>query len=357
LRDTLELQSEISGAIVQEIQGRLKVEAPANRFAAHPLNSEAQLAYWKAEYFLNNVLPTSESIHETIESAERVVRIDPAYAPAHALLSRAYILLSDSGQVPPKDVMPRAKAAAAQAVALDDNLPVSHSTLAYIHLLFDWDWTGAEREARRAIALNPSDPEGHHWLANSLAATGRTDEAVAEMKRARELDPLSVARNWNVGRMLCFDRRYDEAITDLLATRELIPNNAAADIWLFKSYWKLRDARKAFAADLRMREYRDHLDPKAIAVLRAAFAANGLTGYLIKLRELLLVKFSANPIGWYRLAEINAYLGDKEQALGWLEKAQAEHPNWIPWIKVDPAMDPLRSEPRFAVLLRNMRLI
>jgi tetratricopeptide (TPR) repeat protein len=162
--------------------------------------------------------------------------------------------------------------------------------------------------------------------------------------------------NWNVGRMLCFDRKYDEAIAELRRTRELLPGNSAVDIWLFKSYWKKGMASEAFAVDSRMHVYRDGLTRESQDALTAAFSKRGLPGYWTKLKELLLPKFRTNPIGWYRLAEIDAYLGDKEDAFDWLQKAQEERPNWIPWLKVDPAMDPLRSDPRFGALLRRMGL-
>ena len=361
LRDALALQNEIAGAIAGEIQGKLTPRQQSRLANGRPVSPEAQLAYWKARYLLSTGLDPQyggppEAARKSIESAEQAVRIEPGYAPAYAALARSYVLLSDIGEAFPRDVMPRARAAAQRAIALDEELAYAHVALGSILLVYDRDWAGAEREIGRALSVNPSDAEAHQWLANYLAAVGRVDEAVVETKRARELDPLSPYLHWNVGRMLCLARKYDEALGDLRQTGETHRNSSAVDIWVFKSYWMKGQIDEAIAADLRIRGYREHLDVESLDALRAAYSKNGSTGYWIKLKELVLPKFRTSPIGWYRLAEINTYLGDKEEAFRWLEKAYDERPNWIPWMKVDPTLDPLRSDPRFTALLQRMGL-
>jgi tetratricopeptide (TPR) repeat protein len=293
---------------------------------------------------------------KVVEYSERAVRLDPSYAPAQAMLSRSYALLADVGFAFPREVMPGARMAAERAIALDEELAYAHFALGSILLIFDRDWAGAEREGRRAISLNPSDAQGHLLLANYLAAVGRADEAVIETKRARELDPFSFLINWNVGRMLCLARRYDEALAELEQAGDMQRNSSPVDIWIFKSYWMKGQVDEAIAADVRLRSYRDGISAQSLNALRAAYSKNGSRGYWSKLRELLLPRFSTNPIGWYRLAEINTYLGDKEEAFRWLQKAYDERPNWIPFIKVDPSLDPLRSDPRFRALLHRMEL-
>ena len=133
-------------------------------------------------------------------------------------------------------------------------------------------------------------------------------------------------------------------------------NSSAIDIWIFKSYWMKGRTDEAIAADLRIRGYHEGLNAESVDALRAPYSRNGSPGYWTKVRELVLPKFRTNPIGWYRLAEINTYLGDKEEAFRWLEKAYEERPNWIPFMKVDPTLDPLRPDPRFSALLRRMGL-
>jgi TolB-like protein/DNA-binding winged helix-turn-helix (wHTH) protein len=355
-RDALALQNELAGAITGEIQGKL-----ATRQQAHPGNSrlvdpDAQLAYWKARSLLDNSRGEPELHRKAVEYSEQAVRIDPGYAPAHAALAMSYVGLSNIGMVFPKEVMPRARAAAQRAIALDEELPYAHGALGYILLVYDRDWVGAEREAKRAILLNPSDAEAHRLLSNYLAAVGRVDEAVVEMKRARELDPLSYLVNWNVGRMLCLARKYDEALTELQRTGDAHSNSPGVDIWIFKSRWMKAQADAAIAVDLRIRGYRDGFSAESLDALRASYRHKGSQGYWAKVRDLVLPKFRTNPIGWYRLAEINTYLGDREEAFRWLEKAFDERPNWIPFLKVDPTLDPLRSDPRFSELLRRMGL-
>jgi len=176
------------------------------------------------------------------------------------------------------------------------------------------------------------------------------------MKRARELDPLSFQLNWSVARMLCLARKYDEALAELRRTGDLHANSPGIDIWMFKSCWMKSLVDGAIAVDLRIRGYRDGFSAESINVLRAAYRQKGSQGYWAKLRDLVLPKFAAYPLGWYRLAEINTYLGDKEEAFRWLEKAVDGRPEWIPFLKVEPTLDPLRSDPRFSALLRRMGL-
>jgi TolB-like protein len=355
LGDALALQNEIAGAIAGEIEGKLRPRMHSGLANSRPVNPEAQAAYWKAKYLQDHRFRVGleKDYQKIIDYSEQAVRMDPGYAPAHATLSRAYATISDIGEAFPRDIMPRAKAEAQQAVALDEELVDGHVALGYVLLIYDRDWAGTEREARRATSLNPSDAQGHELLASYLAAVGRVDEAVVEIKRARELDPFSFSVNWDAGRMLCFARRYDEALAELRQAGDMERNSPAVDIWTFKSYWAKGQADEAVAVDMRLRGYRDRLN---VDILREAYSTKGLRGYWTKVRELVLPKFRTTPIGWYRLAEINTYLGDKEEAFRWLEKAYEERPNWIPWIKVDPSLDGLRSDPRFTALLRRMGL-
>ena len=355
LRDTLMLQNEIGRAIAMEIRGNLVPREKARFPVSRPLNPEAQLAYWKAQYLLKNTRGL-EDIHKIVEYSEQAVRMDSGYAPYYASLSRGYALLADSGEKAPKEVMPRARAAAEHAIALDDGLASAHTALCSVLLIYDRDWGGAERETRRAIELNHSDANAHFWLANYLAAVGHVDEAVAEARFARELDPLSFAMNWHVGRMLCLARKYDDALAELKQAEDMQPNTSPVGIWMSKSYWMKKQYREAIAKDLAVRRRRDGLDAGSVNALERAYEMNGAAGYWTKLRALLLSAYSTNAIGWYRLAEIDTYLGNRTGALAWLEKAADERPNWIPFIKVDPTLDTLRSDHRFTALLRRMAL-
>ena len=184
--------------------GELTPAQQARMGRSRPVNPEAQLAYWKARYFLN-ALRDPEATRKGIEYSEQAVRLEPAYAAAHAALAMAYAMLSGGSTIPP-DAVNRARSAARMAIDLDDKLSDAHVGLGSVLLLYDWDWAGAEREFKHAIDLNPSNAEAHQWLSSYWAAVGRLDEAVAAGRRARELDPLSFRTNWSLGRILCFAR-------------------------------------------------------------------------------------------------------------------------------------------------------
>jgi len=354
-RDALTLENEIAADIAREIQGKLTAQQQSRLGRTRPVNPEAQLAYWKARYLLDHSIGELEVYRKAIQYSEQAARIDPNYAPAHAALARATAGLINTG-VFPREIMPAAEASARRAIALDEEFAYAHVALGYVLLVYHHDWAGAEREGKWAVALNASDAQAHWLVSNYLAAVGRVDEAVAEMKRARELDPLSFQLNWSVARMLCLARKYDEALAELRRTGDLHANSPGIDIWMFKSYWMKGLVDDAIAVDLRIRGYRDGFSAESINVLRAAYRQKGSQGYWAKLRDLVLPKFAAYPLGWYRLAEINTYLGDKEEAFRWLEKAVDGRPEWIPFLKVEPTLDPLRSDPRFSALLRRMGL-
>ena len=236
IRDTLALQNEVAATIAGEVRAKLRPEQRMRLARSRPVSPEAQLAYWKARSLLDHARGDPEVHRKTIEYSQQAVGFDPSFAPAHAALARSYAGMSDIGGAFPREVMPRARAAAQRAVALDEELAYAHVALGYVLLTYDRDWAGAEREGRRAISLNPSDAEAHWLLSNYLAAVGRVDEAVVEMKRARDLDPLSFHLNWNVGRMLCLARKYNEALAELRRTGDM-QQSPGVGIWVFKSYW------------------------------------------------------------------------------------------------------------------------
>ncbi|MGH9627067.1 MAG: hypothetical protein ACRD7E_01700, partial [Bryobacteraceae bacterium] len=318
LQDVLVLQNEIAEAIAAAIQGKLSPSQQWRPGHSRRVNPEVQLAYWKALYYLN-ARRDPQAGKKGIAYAEQAVQIDPGYAPAHAVLARSYANQSYMGGSP--SLMARAKAAAQRAIALDDQLAEAHAALALILLGYDWDWAGAEREARLAVSMNPSDAEAHNVLALCLQAVGRVDEALIEVKRARELDPFSFRIHRNVGRALYLARKYDEALVELRQTREMQTDASAVDVWIVKSCLKQNQGDEAVAADLRVRANRSGLGPEMTDVLRAGYSNMGVRGYWTKLRELVLPAYrSSENYGPYLLAEINAYLGDREEAFLWLEK-------------------------------------
>jgi len=355
VRDALALQNDIAGAIAIEVRGKLTPLQRSRPASNRPVDPAAQLAYWKARYFLHGRRDVANA-RKSIEYADQAVRDDPTYSPAHAALAVSYLMMSNMGGAFPRDVIPEAKAAAQRAIALDERLADGHVALASILLAYEWDWSGAQREVRRALGLNPSHADAHQALANCLAAVGRVDEAVTEIKRARDLDPFSFYINRNVGRILYFARKYDEAIAELRQATDMQPNSSVVDVWIAKSYLKQGRADEAVAADLQVHATRDGLDHTALETLRAVYSREGLRGYWTKLLELSLPLHRTSVFGPWHIAETYAYLEDKDQAFRWLDKAYEVKSGTMPWIKVDPSLDPLRSDPRFGALLRRMGL-
>ncbi len=222
LRDVLGLQSQVASAIAQEIQIKLTPQEAARVASSHPVDQEAYEAYLKGRYYWNK--RTDEGTKKAIEYLKRAIEKDPNYALAYAGLADSYVQLVYFGGVPPKESFPRAKAAALKALELDDRLAEAHAALGRVLLQYDWDGLGAERQLQRARELNPNYAQAYVLNAMHLANLGRLDEAIAAIKRAGELDPLSLNINTNVGVFFYFARQYDQAIEQEGKTIELDPN-------------------------------------------------------------------------------------------------------------------------------------
>jgi len=228
LRDVLALQSEVARAIAQEIKIAMRPEEEARLASARTVNPEAHEAYLKGRYHWNK--RTEEAMKKGLEYFQQAIEIDPGYADAYAGLAQTYVLLSsvEYGAMPPREAIPKAKAAAMKALEIDEELGEPHAALGLAKMDYDWDWSGAGREFKRAIELNPGHATVRHWHAIYLTVTGRHEEAIAEAKRALELDPLSLIIGTDVGWVYYMARQYDEAIEQLHKTLELDPNFAVA---------------------------------------------------------------------------------------------------------------------------------
>jgi TolB-like protein/Flp pilus assembly protein TadD len=355
LGDVLALQNEIADAIAAGIHVSLTPRQQSRLQRSRPVNPDAQLAYWRALYFLQGRRDRDSAV-KSLDYSQRSVAIDPAYASAQAALARSYLMLSNLGAAFPSELMAAARSAAQTAIALDDDLAEGHVALGSILLAYDWDWAGAEREARRAVSLNPSSADAQLLLANYLAAIGRTGEAIDTIKRARELDPFSFYINRNVGRILYFARKYDEALKELRQAAEMQPGSPAVQNWIAMSCLKKGLFDAAVAADMRELRALYPLSAIHLNTLQTGYSGDGLPGYWKKVRELLLAMPPRDVHRSYHLAEVNAFIGDRDEAFRWLQKAYEERTGHMPWIKVTPSLDALRPDPRFAKLLRLMGL-
>jgi tetratricopeptide (TPR) repeat protein len=284
---------------------------------------------------------------------EAALAIDPAYALAYAGLADCYNL-PHLGALPPREAGRQAKAAAAKALEIDESLAEPHAALAFARFQFDWDWAGAESGFQRAIELNPNYARARHAYSSYLVAMGRFDEALAEAKRAVELDPLSLIINHNVGVAYFHARRYDHAIAHFRQTLELDAQFAWAHTGLGFSYGQkgmYPEAITALEEAWRLEE-----SPVALAGLGYTLAISGQREQALRVLDQLQELSKAYPVAPYDMATVCAGLSDKEQAFAWLEKAYEDRGLWLPLLRVDPTLDSLHSDPRFAELLWRMNL-
>lgn len=316
-------------------------------------SAEARDLYIKGMYFWNE--RTSGGFHQAIEYFQRAIKIDPNYAAAYAGLANSYTLLTAYSSASATLYVPQARAAALRAVELDQNLAEAHTALALIAQNHDWDWQTSEKEYRRAIELNPDYATAHQWYAEHLMWRGRFDEALQESERARQLDPLSFIVATDHGAILYFSRQYDRAIEQLQTVLRKNPNfPRAVGLLTFAYVEKGMFTQALTQAEVLRRLYGD--GPEYWAILIHIYGCAGQLGRarreMDKLEKLNRLE-QMNPV-----IMLDAYLGvgNKEEVLAELDKACSEHFAAIISLKVNPAFDPLRSDPRFQDLLRRIGL-
>ncbi len=353
LRDTLALQTQVARSIASEIRIELTPHEQARLENSRSVNPEAYEAFLKGRYFWNKRTP--DGLHQAIEYFNLTVAKDPGYAPAYAGLADSYALAGDwqYGLLAPREAYPKAKAAAAQAVALDGSLGEAHISLAWCLDGFDWNWEAAGQEFARGIELSPGYATGHHWYGWHLAALGRHDEAVSELKKAENLDPLSLIISADLAEELLIAHRYGEAASQIRKTISMDPFFALGHFVLGEVLVQQQRNQEAVAAFEKAMD----LSPGS-----AAFAANLAYAYAVSgkkdkaagmLKDLKTRSHGASS-GSPEIALVYVGLGDKDQAMVWLEKAYAERFN--PGVLLRPAFDPLRADPRFQDLLRRLGL-
>ena len=354
LSDIFVVQEEITKEISEKLRLKLTGEEKQRLAKRYTESTEAYEYYVKGRYYWNRRTP--EALRKGIEYFERAIEKDPRYALAYAGLADSYSLLPEYADVPPKEAQQKAKAAAEKALAIDDSLAEAHSSLAFVHVYGNWDWEDADREFRRAIQLNPGYATAHQWYAVAyLSSVGRLDEALAEVRRAREADPLSLISYVATGWVLYAARRYDEAIEQYRKAIEMDPNFFAAQREIGMVYVQKGQYQQAIA------EFQKALklspgDTFALGQLGQAYALAGQKSEATRILNTLKERSRQGYVRAYDLAAVATGLGDKDQALAWLEKAYQDRAEWLTWAKVEPWMDPLRSDPRFQDLLRRMRL-
>ncbi|MGH7595064.1 MAG: protein kinase domain-containing protein [bacterium] len=353
LRDILALQNEVARAVADEIKVKLTPQEQARLTSTRQVNPEAHEAYLKGRYYWNK--RTEEGLKKASEYFHQAIEKDPAYALAYAGLADAYALLGVFEYLPSKDAYPKAKAAAEKALDIDDMLAEAHTSLAMVRSIYDWDWSTAEREFKRAIELNPNYATAHDWYAVFyLTAMERLDEAITEIKRAQELDPLSLIINSMVGWIFYLARQYDQAIEQYRKTLEMDPHFVFAHNALGSAYQQKGMYEEAIAAFLRAKTVSG--DSLQAVALGEAYELSGWRGYCRKALDLANEKSKQSYISPYIIARRYADLGEKDQAFEWLQKAYEERISVLLWLKLEPGFDSLRSDPRFTALLKKVGL-
>ena len=353
LADVFTLQEDISKEISDRL--RLKItKAEKERLARRStVNAEAYQAYLKGRFYWNK--RTKEGLLRGLEYFEKAIESDPGYAPAYSGVADSYTLLGRYSYLSPKEAMPKGKAAALKALEIDDTLGEAHNSLAYVKRYYDWDWVGAEKEFQRAIELSPNYATAHHWFGIHLAQMGRTDEALKEIHRALELDPLSIIINTNVAWIYYFARQYDQAIGQFKKTLDMDPNYAVAHMRLGEAHIQ----KKMFGEALSELRRAVSLSPESMDILAELGYAYGVAGQRSEAERILakLGEYAKDRyVSFYDLAVLYLGLGQKDRALGLLDKAYEERASYLAFLKGDPRMDSLRSEPRFKALMAKLKL-
>ena len=345
----------VEESICRDIADKLRVRFTAQQqlHASKVLteNTEAYHLYLKGRYHWNK--RTEAGLRRAVTLLKAALDMDPAFARAWAGLADCYTVLGCWGFDAPHDSYPKAKAAAEEAIALDDNIAEAHASLAVTRKDYEWDWAGAEREYRRALELNPSYALGRHWYGEYLACVGKHVEAIKQLEQACELDPLSPIVAAALGRhgyyfARNFDRAYEQLQKVIKSDPEFwVGHNFLGWVYTMKGQWPKAVEEFTIA---------QQLDQNAETLVGLAYVL-GLSGNVSKARDTLAElkklrqKHYVQPVN---IALAHTALGEKDDAFAWLDKACEEHAQWLSEIKVDPAFDPLRSDARFADLLKRV---
>lgn len=360
LSNLLQVESDIAVAIAGHIQLSLPPQTLERMSASRQVNAEAQLAYLLGLQALNG--RTRDAFTNAGAGFQHAITIDPDYAPPYAALALSYVLSPIVGEAKPADVMPKAREAVSRAIELDPTLAEAHAVSAMVAAHYDYDWTTAEREFHRALDLNPSSANAHLFYSNSyLSPFGHHDEAIAELQKAIELDPFSLPIQSFLGRTYVWARRYDEALAQFRKVNEMSPGLALNHERLSHLYALLHRYDEAINEDAKARMLAGE-DAGSVAArkdaLQKALTARGPEGFWLTLLE--FSKATMNPPEAYTdhwgVAIIYAQLGDKQRALDALEQAYSERNFMLTELAIEPALDPLRSEPRFKNLLHRVGL-
>ncbi len=350
LSDIFTVETEIAKTIAEMLEAKLtRNEERAIR--AHPTdNPAAHQLYLKGRFFWNK--RTGNDLKKSVDYFNQAIATDPNYALAYSGLAEAYVLLPAYAGGTPQECNPKAKAAAKKALELDDSLAEAHTALGEA-FFFDFDFSQSITEFQRAIELNPNYATAHHWYRDPLTAVAQYDDAIAEVKQALKLDPLSLIINTTLGDTYYYARRYDEAVEQLRTTIEMDPGFYSAHESLGQAL-ELKGALEAAIAEYqKARALND--DPSVLGLLGHAYGSSNNKTEALKILDQLKDLSKQRYVSAYSFVLVYLGLGDKEEALRWLEQGYQDRAgNDIGFIKVDRFLDPLRGDPRFEALAEKI---
>jgi TolB-like protein/Tfp pilus assembly protein PilF len=353
LRDVLSMQEEVTRAIASEIRVNLSAQEQARLASTRPIDPEAYRLYLKGRYYWNK--RSLEGFQKAIEYFQQATAKDPAYALAYVGLADTYTYFSFFDVVPPREAMPNAKAAAARALEIDDRLGEAHVSLGYVSYTYDWDWPAAGKHFEQALTLNPAYSRAHTFYPFYLSSLGRSEEALAVAKHSLDLDPASPAVNHSLAVQFYFARQFDQAIEQSHKALELDPNFAISYELLGEVYVSGGQYREGLS-ELEKYSALSRGRAMSLALLGYAHARLGERSQGLRMLEQLEAALKERYTPAFSFAVVYAGLGEKDQAFAWLEKAYGERTSRLGYLKVEPLWDPLRSDPRFAELVRRIGL-
>ena len=345
MEDIFTLQDEISLAIVDNLKIELLGKEKIEFGKSHTQNLEAYDLYLKGRFFWNR--RTEESMKKSVECFQKAIEIDPSYALAYVGLADSYGTMTSWGILSPEDAWPEMKKAVTKAIEIDDLLAEAHVSLASNKGDYEWDWEGAEKEFKRALELNPNYPTAHQWYAEYLVRMGRFDEALKEINKAQEFDPLSLIISAYKGFIFLYIRDYDKALQQVQKTLNINPNFRPAILYRGLIYIEQGKYEEGI---------RDCEVVNNSVGLGIAFAKMGKIAEAQQLLENMINISSQAYVSPIDIAKLCFYLGDNDQGFTWLEKAYEVRAYGMTVLKVDPHYDTVRSDPRFKALLKKVNL-
>ena len=347
--DLVSLQSEIAREVSNKLRVKLSGADEKKLAKNYTENPEAYQLYLKGQFYLQK--RTVKYFQKAIECFQQATALEPNYALAFAGLADANTLISIYGGAPYRDEMVKAKEAALKALALDNNLAEAHAALGQILDYYDYDFVGAEREYSRAIELNPNYATAHHWRGEVLSEQARFEEAFGDYRRALEIDPLSLIINRMYGHGLLYARQYDAAVAQLKKTIELDASFPSTHFTLALAYEAKGNRADCVEEFAKLHELNG--EPQKAALVRDNFAKGGWLSFL----RTMVGEGRLSNSSSYNAATFYVALGDKDKAFAELSKSYENREPSMRSLKVDPLLDPLRDDPRFADLMRRMGLV